>query len=244
MTDAEIARRALPLLDLTDLSDDASEVATDALVAKARMHPVAALCLWPRFVAHARRGLDGTGIALATVVNFARGDEPAEAVAAATLRALGDGADEIDVVMPYRAWLAGDVEGPRALLSAVREAAGGALLKVILEAGALPSPQAVAEASVLAIRCGADFIKTSTGKIAVGATPEAARAMLEAIRSSGRTVGLKVSGGVRTVADARTYLDLADAAMGPGWASPATLRIGASGLHDALAAALRDEARA
>lgn len=115
---------------------------------------------------------------------------------------------------------------------------GGRRLKVILETGMLLSPGAIAEASRLSIEGGADFLKTSTGKTAVSATPDAAEIMLATIRESGRAVGLKVSGGVRTLADAALYLDLADRAMGAGWATPETFRIGASALYDALVAAI------
>jgi deoxyribose-phosphate aldolase len=101
-------------------------------------------------------------------------------------------------------------------------------------------------ASRLSIDAGADFIKTSTGKTPVSATPEAAEIMLEAIKASGRNVGLKPSGGIRTVADAKTYFDLADRIMGPGWATPRTFRIGASSVYDTLIAAIegRDGAAA
>src|SRR5581483_2842209 len=111
-------------------------------------------------------------------------------------------------------------------------------LKVILETGELKQPAAIAEACRVALAGGADFLKTSTGKVAQGATPEAATIMLEAICAGGASVGLKVAGGVRSVADAGTYLALADAAMGPQWATPSTFRFGASGLLDALEAAL------
>jgi deoxyribose-phosphate aldolase len=124
------------------------------------------------------------------------------------------------------------------VLSVVRQEAAGRTLKVIVESGELPGPAAVDRAAMLAIECGADFVKTSTGKTPVSATPEAAEIILEAIAVSGRPVGLKVSGGIRTVDDARAYLELADRIMGPGWATPATFRFGASSLLDALEATL------
>jgi deoxyribose-phosphate aldolase len=114
----------------------------------------------------------------------------------------------------------------------------GRLLKVILETGELVEPALIEAASRIAIEAGADFLKTSTGKTKVSATPEAAETMLNAIRSSGRPVGLKVSGGIRTVTDAALYVDLADRIMGAGWATPKTFRIGASGVYDALVAAI------
>jgi deoxyribose-phosphate aldolase len=107
---------------------------------------------------------------------------------------------------------------------------------VIIETGELPDRAAIDRATHFAIANGADFVKTSTGKTRVSATPEAAEIVLEAIEVAGRPVGFKASGGIRTVADAANYLDLADRVMGPRWATPATFRFGASGLLDALEA--------
>ena len=126
-------------------------------------------------------------------------------------------------------------------IAAVKEACyeGGATahLKVILETGGYPSIDAVSAAARLAIDHGADFVKTSTGKTAASASPEAARAMLVEIRRSNRPVGLKPSGGIRSLGDAATYLAIADEEMGVQWATPRTFRFGASGLLDALEAA-------
>ena len=146
-----------------------------------------------------------------------------------------DGANEIDVVLPWRAFLQGKHDVAHALLLAVaQETKPQAHLKVILETGELKDPQLIRQASELAIECGADFIKTSTGKTPVSATPEAARAMLQVIRASGKKVGFKASGGIRSFEDAKLYLALCDEIMGPEWAKPETFRFGASGLLDAL----------
>ncbi len=122
----------------------------------------------------------------------------------------------------------------RECVEAVRETCPDALLKVILETGELRSPAAIRTAADLALAAGADFLKTSTGKSTVSATPEAARILLDAVRASGRPAGVKISGGLRSVADAATYLALADRAMGPAWARPATFRLGASSLFGVL----------
>lgn len=242
MTPDAVARRAIPLLDLTDLTEDATAPATDALCARARhpAGPVAAICVWPRHVARAARALSGTPVRIATVANFPAGGEDVEAAVAAARASVADGAHEVDVVLPYRALARGDEAAARGLLDAVRAATQGRLLKVILETGELAEPDLVRGASRLALAAGADFLKTSTGKTGVSATLEAATIMLETIRDAGpgRVVGLKPSGGIRTVADAAGYLALADRVMGPGWVSPKTFRIGASGLLDALDAAL------
>jgi deoxyribose-phosphate aldolase len=239
MSDAEVARRALKLLDLTDLSDGGLDQGVDALCTKALdpRGPVAAVCVWPRFVSRAYKRLEGTEVAIATVVNFPSGEEDIERVVEDAQGALRDGATEIDVVMPYAALLQGDAGPAKGLIEAVRDVVdGGRKLKVILETGALGSADAIATASRLAIDAGADFLKTSTGKTPVSATPEAVEIMLTVIRTAGRPIGIKPSGGIRTIADAKTYLELADRIMGPVWATPATFRFGATALYDALVA--------
>ena len=237
----EVARRALGLLDLTELSDDCTAEAVDRLCALAvgSAGRVAAVCVWPAFVRQAKDALTGTGVRVATVVNFPGGGDDADATAAETSEALASGADEIDVVLPYRALLRGDTEVAAAVLDAVAAQLGpDHRMKVILETGELPDAATIESAARLAIDHRADFIKTSTGKTPVSATLEAAATMLEVIRTSDHPVGLKPSGGIRTLDDAQAYLDLADSVMGPRWATPATFRFGASGLHDALVAVL------
>jgi deoxyribose-phosphate aldolase len=236
MTQADLARRALSLLDLTDLSDQASETGTLQLCerAKAPPGPVAAVCIWPQFVKLARRTLQASPVRIATVINFPAGDISSSVVENDIGEALRDGADEIDLVLPWRALLAGDEAPARGMLAEARARCGEKTLKVILETGEYPDQQAVRRAADLAIAAGADFIKTSTGKTRTSATPAAARTMLEAIKASGRPVGLKPSGGLRRLEDAGTYLDLADGIMGPGWVRPETFRFGASGLHGVL----------
>jgi deoxyribose-phosphate aldolase len=242
------ARRALSLLDLTDLSDNADEAGLAALCARAvgGPVPVAAICIWPRFVAQAQTMLGRAPVRIATVVNFPQGEATGAEVLAETQGALAAGADEIDLVLPWRAFLAGDVAAAEAMVRAVREACDGQTLKVILETGEYPDLDRVHAASELAIAAGADFIKTSTGKTAHSASLPAARTMLDVIAASGRAVGLKPSGGIRTLADAAGYLELADAIMGPHWATAETFRFGASGLHqvlvDAIAGAASSEA--
>lgn len=235
--DAELALRALRLLDLTDLSERATE--TGALVLCARAvaapGPVAAVCLWPQFVKTARRALRAQPVRIATVINFPAGGSNCSLIESDLSEALADGADEIDLVLPWRAFLAGDVASASEMVAEAKARCGNKTLKVILETGEYPDQGAVRGASELAIAAGADFIKTSTGKTAISATLDAARTMLEAIKASGRPVGLKPSGGLRTLADAQSYLDLADAVMGAGWATPQTFRFGASGLYGVLA---------
>jgi deoxyribose-phosphate aldolase len=183
--------------------------------------------------------LRGSGVAVATVVNFPAGGEDLDATVAETRLALADGADEIDLVLPYHAFLEGRIDVAAAMVDAVRDAtAYPAHLKVILETGSYPDQDSVAAAAALAIDHGADFVKTSTGKTAKSASPEAVETMLRVIRASGRSVGIKPSGGIRSLDDAAQYLELADRIMGPEWAAADTFRFGASGLLDAVEAEL------
>ena len=246
-TDIDLARRALRLLDLTDLNDGCREDHVEALIRKALTPhgPVAAICIWPQFVTMAKSRLKGKGIKVASVINFPKGGDDVERALEDTAEAIDDGADEIDLVMPWHALLEGDELTVRSMIGEVRDEIGDAVrLKVILETGMLPDQAMVRKAADIAIDCSADFIKTSTGKTPVSATPEAVKTMLEAIKAADRTVGLKPSGGIRTLADAGLYLGLVDAAMGPVWASPTTFRFGASGLYDALVDVIEGRAAA
>ena len=239
-SDAEVARLAISLLDLTDLADDTTSAAAANLCERARGARVAAVCVWPQFVTLCADTLHGSGVRIATVVNFPSGEESIGEVLDTTSRALVDGADEIDVVLPYRAWLRGDTHVAADVLDGVRDLSSSgnptATVKVIIETGELPDRAAIDRASHFVIARGADFVKTSTGKTPVSATLEAAEVIIEAIDVSGKPVGFKASGGIRTLDDARSYLELAATLMGEEWISPTTFRFGASSLLDALLA--------
>src|SRR4051812_31084950 len=162
MSDPEIARRILRCVDLTDLSENCSEHGTAALCAKALTPhgPVAAVCVWPQMVSLANAGVQGSSVRVATVVNFPGGEDDLERVCDDVEEALGDGATEIDCVLPYRTFLRGDTAAAREFLDGVRDVVdGGRTLKIILETGALADGRTVAAASRLAIDAGADFVK-------------------------------------------------------------------------------------
>lgn len=233
-----LARRCLAALDLTLLDEDADRARVEALCDAARtpFGAVAAVCVHPEWIATCRARVD---VPVATVVNFPDGSADADRASRETRRAIAAGAREIDLVFPYRAFLAGDVENVGALLRTVKSTcASRAALKVILESGVIGDDSAVRRASALAIEAGADFLKTSTGKTPAGATPEAARAMLETIRSTGARCGFKASGGVRDLDTAAIYFALADSILGAGRATPARFRIGASALLTEILATL------
>ena len=237
----EAAAFALSLLDLTNLRDDCDDAAIDNLCMRAQTPygNTAAICIWPRFVVHARQVL-GTDhpVRIATVVNFPSGELPVPEVVEETRMAVHDGAEEIDLVIPYRAFMAGDEAAVTAMVEAVRAACPQSCLKVILETGELRDMELVRRASELAIAAGADFIKTSTGKVQVNATLEAADIMLRTIRASRAKVGFKPAGGISTVADADLHLRLAESILGPNWIMPSTFRFGASSLLDDILAVL------
>jgi deoxyribose-phosphate aldolase len=244
MTDAAlkaIAGRAIRLLDLTSLNDNDDAVAVSALCARALAAPgpVAAVCIWPRFVTLARGLLEHSGIRIAAVANFPAGGDDIARAARETEDIVNNGADEVDLVMPYSRWLEGDRALAQQMIAACKAQCGGAVgLKVILETGRLGDAEKIYDAGRDAIEAGADFIKTSTGKVAVSATPEAAEAMLKAIKDSNKDVGFKAAGGIRDTAAAGAYLAIADRIMGANWADARHFRFGASGLLDDLLAVL------
>ena len=234
------ARQALSLMDLTTLNDDDTDAKVVALCHDA-VTPVgntAAICIYPRFISIARNTLNELGVAgqvkIATVTNFPAGGDDIDSAVAQTRAAVAAGADEVDLVFPYRALMAGNEQVGLAMVKACKAVCGDVLLKVIIESGELGSAALIRQASDIAIAAGADFIKTSTGKVAVNATLEAAEIMLGAIKDSGKNVGFKAAGGVRSAADAAAYLTLAENIMGNGWLSAAHFRFGASSLLGSL----------
>ena len=244
------AARVMSLIDLTDLNDAHAPDALDDLVSRALEFGVPAVCVWPEFVAQVAglldAGADRGSCLIATVVNFPAGGTDIDAVVAETSGALAAGADEIDLVLPYHAYLSGDVAAARAMVERIADvvhAATGrsgrpAELKVILETGELVDDDAVLGAARLAVVAGADFIKTSTGKTPVSATLRAVQLMADVVADADRAVGLKPSGGIRTVDEAMQYLDIVGDRLGGEWATPDTFRFGASSLlDDAIAVA-------
>ncbi|HTG48062.1 MAG TPA: deoxyribose-phosphate aldolase [Actinomycetota bacterium] len=195
----------------------------------------AAVCIYPWLVPTAVAATAGTDVRVASVAGgFPSGLGPLASRLAEIRDVVAMGADEVDIVLNRSLFLGGRYEQAFEELVAAREAAGATHLKVILEVGELGSYDRIRQASVLAIAAGADMIKTSTGKIGSSATLPAALCMLEAIRDvhrdTGRAVGLKVAGGVRTAKDAIRYLVVLHETLGDAWLTPERFRIGASSL--------------
>jgi deoxyribose-phosphate aldolase len=234
---------AIRCMDLTTLEGVDTVGKIEAVCAKARrpdpfdptIPSVAAVCLYAQLVPVAVEQLRGSTVRVASVAGgFPAGLAPLEARLADIRQAVEAGAHEIDIVLNRSLFLGGDYARAFEELVAAREAAGEARLKVILETGELGSYDRVRQASVLAMAAGADFIKTSTGKIGTGSTPASALCMMEAARDffteTGRRVGIKVAGGVRASKQAIQYLVLVYETLGTEWMTPERFRIGASSL--------------
>jgi deoxyribose-phosphate aldolase len=198
--------------------------------------PCGAVCVYPNMVRHARRFLgDGSPVRVASVATgFPSGQYPLRTKLEETRRAAGDGADEIDMVIDRGAFLSGEYGKVSNEIAAVKEACGTAHLKVILETGELVTYDNVRLASQLAMEAGADFIKTSTGKIQPAATLPVTLVMLEAIRDyffeTGLRIGMKPAGGIRTAKQSLAYLVMVKETLGDDWLTPELFRIGASTL--------------
>jgi deoxyribose-phosphate aldolase len=235
---------AIRMVDLTTLEGADTPGKVRAMCAKA-LHPdatappVAAVCIYPDLVPVAKQAVAGSTVAVAAVATAFPSGRASLAVKLADVQeAVSAGADEIDMVIDRGAFLAGHYGQVYAEIRAVRDACGPAHLKVILETAELATLDNVARASWLAMMAGADFIKTSTGKVTPAATPAVALVMLAAVRdfeqTSGRRIGVKVAGGVRTAKDAIRYLVLVNEVAGPAWLTPDLFRIGASALLNDL----------
>ena len=206
--------------------------------------PVAALCVYPNLVPHAVDALDGSGVAVASVATgFPSGQVPLDIKTGEVAWAVAAGADEIDMVINRGTFLSGDYLQVHDEIFAVKEACGPAHLKVILETGELSTYDNVRRASMLAMAAGADFIKTSTGKVSPAATLPVTLVMLEAIRdfhaATGSAVGMKPAGGISTAKVAIRYLVLLAETLGSDWLTPDRFRFGASSLLNDLLMQIR-----
>ena len=238
---------AVAMVDLTTLEGADTPGKVRGLCAKAiRPDPadsgvpsVAAVCVYPDLVSVAKTEVSGSGVAVASVATaFPSGRASLAVKLADTAEAVEAGSDEIDMVIDRGAFLSGRYAQVYEEIRAVKEACGSAHLKVILETGELATLDNVSRASWLAMLAGADFIKTSTGKVSPASTPPVALVMLAAVRdfeqASGRQVGVKVAGGIRTAKDAIRYLVLVNETAGQAWLTPDLFRIGASSLLNDL----------
>lgn len=237
--EASLAQQAIGLMELASLNADDTPEKIIALCHRALtpVGHVAAVCVMPRFAGLARRTLDSLHareIKVVAAVNFPSGSPSVSSAESETQAAILAGADEIDLVYPFHALLGGDRQIGADIISACKARCARAALTVTLETGVLRDPQVIHGASCVAIEEGANFLKTSTGKHIINATPQASRILIAAIAESGAHVGINVSGNVRTLDEARVHMDLVRARFGPRWLEQGRLRLGATSLLDDL----------
>lgn len=250
----EVYKFCLSAIDLTTLSCCDSEQSVSEFASRAaefgvdypHLQNVASICVYPPFVETVGLAIDATPLRITSVVGgFPSSQTFLEVKMLETAMAIENGADEVDMVINVGKILSEAYDEAAAEVEVIRGEAEEATLKVILETGALLSPAQIRNASLLAMAAGADFIKTSTGKIDVSATPEAAIVMCEAIRDyyakTGRKVGFKAAGGIRTAEDAALYYTIVKDILGEEWLTTELFRIGASALANNLLSAIEGE---
>lgn len=258
----EVLKQCFSIMDLTTLRPNDTEASVAKLVDKvnnlASAYPdypaPASICVYPNFARTVRSRLAVPGVHVTTVAScFPSAQSFPEVKAAECAMAVKEGADEIDIVLALNAFLAGDSERAYEEIVMMRNAIDSAaasvgrkvVMKVILETGLLLCPDNIAEASFLAMEAGADFIKTSTGKVEVNATPVAAYVMCEAIRRyyevSGRKVGFKAAGGISTARDAVCYYQIVSSILGTQWLDRCLFRFGVSRLGNSLMSAVSQQ---
>ena len=245
-TTRKMLETALSCIDLTTLNSTDTFSSVKAFTQKVNQFPanyasiknVAAICVYPNMAQTVKETLKVSGVYIAAVAGgFPSSMTFTDIKIEEARMAAAAGADEIDIVLPLWAFLEGDYQTCTQEISAIKKAIGSAHLKVILESGVL-SPDQIWQASLLAIEAGADFIKTSTGKLTQAASPEAAMIMCLAIKQyyeeTGRKIGFKPAGGIVTTEDAMLYLTIVQEILGNEWLTPELFRIGASRLANNL----------
>lgn len=232
-------KKLVSVIDLTSLNPNDNDQSIKLLTQKTTtaLGNVAAICVYPEFLPLVVKNLPSPKVKIATVVNFPTGTEKLEDVLKQIKSSLKSGANEIDVVFPFAIHVK-QPEEALAYIAECKKVCGKNIMKVILEISEFHHLEEVYKTSLNVIACGADFLKTSTGKSKHGATLESASAILIAIKSSGKKgVGFKASGGIKEISEALAYIRLAKKIMGERWVKPAHFRIGASGLLDNILAA-------
>ena len=250
----EVYTKIFNCIDLTTLNTTDSQDSVRGFVQRVNdfdneypQYPnVAAVCVFSNFSGIVRSTLEVTGVKIAVVAGgFPSGQTFSEVKVADTALAVAEGADEVDVVMNLGMLLDENYEELCDELIEVKHAAKDAHMKVIIESGALKEPEKIRNASILAMYSDADFIKTSTGKVYEGASPEAAYVMCRCIKeyyeNTGRKVGFKAAGGVRSADDALLYYAIVKEVLGEEWLDNSLFRIGASSLANSILAKMQDE---
>ncbi len=239
-----VAQQTLGLIDLTTLNDnDTNEIVVELCKkASTEFGSVPAICIFRQFIPAAKEYFQQNklNIKIATVTNFPHGGTDLELALKETQEAINLGADEVDIVFPYKALMNGDTAIGAEMIKKAKQICGNKTLKVIIESGVLNDPKLIEQASDISIANGADFIKTSTGKVAVNATLEATEIMLNSIKKNNKPCGFKAAGGIRSVAEAKEYLELTARIMGKDWINANNFRFGASSILTDLLNILND----
>ncbi len=248
---SEVYKFCHSVIDLTTLSCNDSVESVTRLARKAvdfyKDYPnipnVASICIYPPFVETVGVAVDGTPMRITSVAGgFPSSQTFIEVKMLEVAMAAENGADEIDIVINVGEMLQGHFDQMANEIEVLRQEASDVTLKVIIESGALLTPDLIRNASLLSMMAGADFVKTSTGKIDIAATPEAAVIICEAIRDyyqkSGRKVGFKAAGGIRTAEEAALYYTIVEEILGREWLTPELFRIGATSLANSLLSAI------
>lgn len=251
---ADVYKFCYSAIDLTTLSCTDSVESVREFARKAvdfnRVFPnipnVASICVYPPFVETVGLEVDGTPMRITSVAGaFPASQSFIEVKALEVAMAIENGADEVDIVLNPGMVMAGHIDEAASEVELLREEAKDVVLKVIIESGALKTPELIRRASLVSMFAGADFVKTSTGKIDVAATPEAAFIMCHAIKdyynATGRKVGFKAAGGVRTPEDAALYYTIVEEVLGKEWLTTDLFRIGASSAANNLISAIVDK---
>ncbi len=229
MDDVSAAKLLISSLDLTSLNNSDTEEKIKDLCTKASTPygKVPAVCIYSQFIPFAKSILP-SDIKIATVINFPEGQADLNLLEKELNTAINLGADELDVVLPYKTLLSENIDFCTKYLQISRTISAKKTLKIIIESSELKTIEKIKQASNLCISANVDFIKTSTGKTEISATPEAANIILETIKQSGKNIGFKASGGIKTLTDAKKYLSLTQSIMGVNWINSSHFRIGAS----------------
>jgi deoxyribose-phosphate aldolase len=252
--DRELLKKIFSLIDLTTLSEKDNIKSVSSLCEKVNlqeesfpsMPPVAAICVYPELVSVVKEHLENPLVSIASVGGGFPASQTFTNIKVMEIeQAIEQGAEEIDIVIPVGKFLMGDLEYVEHEIQIIKQRVGAVHLKVILETGALADLTLVRKASLLSIGAGADFVKTSTGKIAPGATPEAVIVMCQAIKDyynrTGKKIGIKPAGGISDAPTALLYYAIVREILGEDWLNSERFRIGASGLANRLLADIFDQ---
>ncbi|MBO7556428.1 MAG: deoxyribose-phosphate aldolase [Alphaproteobacteria bacterium] len=242
MQKSSLAKCLITNLDLTslNLSDTETEIISLCQKAKTPCGNVRAVCVYPQFVSLAKDLLTNTGISVATVINFPQGGSDIASIKEQLSNAAKHGADEIDAVFPYNDFFNGNIDICKKFLETITQNKENRKIKVILESGAYKNAEQLKSACLLCLDYDIDFLKTSTGKTSVSATPEAAGTILSCIKEKNQNVGFKASGGIKTFEQSAIYYDLCQQILGEKWPTPEHFRIGASSLLNNLLQTIKE----